>query len=182
MAKFKLRLSGAVFTIIFTALLGVILSSCKEPSDIGLKYQSYPIEASGILTYDGRDYGVSITAKANKDYSLSITSSGELCGMTFSFTDGKVFISDGIVSGELNDGGYSLQHGILLSREMFFLQPNFMSGAEAIHENGVKYSSCTYSTDSGKVTVYSQVGAEAPDFIKATLNGHEFRFVFVNEQ
>ena len=171
-----------IMMVVF-AVVTVISFGCKKSDNMNyLDYQTYPFEANGTLTYDGTKYSVSVSAQKSGDLEIKVKEPTELCGMTFSIIDGKVSISDGKITEEINDDGYSAENGILLSRNMFSIPSGALSGAETTEKNGIKYSKAIYTLPTGEVIVYTQTGLSSPDMIEAKLNGHEFSFVFVNEQ
>ena len=54
-------------------------------------------------------------------------------------------------------------------------------GASVISEDGVKYSRADYRTPAGDVSVFVQPGNSVPTKLTASLNGHVFSFIFMNE-
>ncbi len=171
---------------ILKALLLVVLSLCLlcscDRQDIRfLDYQSYPLDITGILFLDGKEYKAKLTSSSKENFSVTFITPSELEGLTFKLENKKVTISDGIIEQEISDEGYCLSYGILLARKLFCLDPKEMSGAGVTTENGIKYSFSSYKTDLGQVTVYTQTGASSPEKIKATLNGCDISFIFMNK-
>ena len=168
--------------LIALILLCLLFSSCHSQDKINfLSYQAYPFDAHGILTYDGKEYEVLVSVQKAGDILLQILQPENLAGMVFEQKDGSVTVKTGDLSLPIDDGGYSAADGILLCSHMYSLSGNTFSEAGVITENGVKYSYAEYSVSCGTVTVYIQNGLSSPEKIAASLNGHEFLFVFMNE-
>lgn len=169
-----------LFFLIFA--LSIPLASCKENNKINyLSYQAYPFDAHGILTFDGTEYEVLVTVQRAGDIILQFIKPQALSDMVFELNEGKVIVKSGDVTQTVNDGGYSASDGILLASQLFSLSGKNFSDAGIVSENGVKYSFAEYKVPNGTVSVFIQNGLSSPEKIKATLNGHEFTFVFMNE-
>lgn len=176
--------AGVIFVlrkIISIAVIALVLiiavSGCNKEDTINyLDYQTYPFEANGVLTYDGKDYSVEVKSGKSGDLELKVNTPSELSGVVFSITGGNVKVGDE----QINDGGYSANNGILLSNEMFSLSSGSLSGAGTKEDKGVTYSYAVYTAPHGEVTVYTQTGLKYPERIEAVLNGHNFKFVFKN--
>ncbi len=171
--------------ILFTAIIMLLclsFVSCRTNNKINfLSYQAYPFDAHGILTYDGAEYEVLITVQRAGDVILQIIKPDILSDTVFELNGGEVIVKAGELTQTINDGGYSASDGILLSAYMFSLSGNNFSKAGIITEAGVKYSYAEYAVPCGSVTVFIQNGLSSPEKLTATLNGHEFSFVFMNE-
>ena len=169
-----------IFFVILTFTLSLV--SCKENSKVNyLSYQAYPFDAHGILTFDGTEYEVFVTVQRAGDIILKFVKPEALSNMIFELNEGKVTVKTGNVTQTLNDGGYSASEGILLAAQLFSISGKSFSGAGIITENGVKYNVAEYKVKNGNVSVYIQNGLSFPEKLKATLNGHEFTFLFMNE-
>ncbi len=171
--------------ILFTAMIILFCGSfvsCRTNDKINyLSYQAYPFDAHGILTYDGAEYEVLVTVQRAGDVILQIIKPEILSDTVFELNDGEVTVRTGELTQTINDGGYAASDGILLSAHMFSLSGNNFSKAGIVTVEGVRYSYAEYAVSCGSVTVFIQNGLSSPEKLTATLNGHEFSFVFMNE-
>ncbi len=172
----KYRLLAIFLVLIF------LLSSCKKNDKINfLSYQAYPFSAHGILLYDGNEYEVSVLVEKAGDLSLTVIRPELIANTVFTLKDGAVSVTFGDITQTVEDGGYSASEGILLSSHMFSLSSEDFSSAGVTSEDGVKFSYAEYEVSCGNVRVYVQNGFSSPEKLTASLRGHEFSFVFMNE-
>ena len=170
-----------VFTILIL-LLTFYLIGCKSNEKINfLNYQSYPLKAHGLLTYDGVEYETRVTVKQKDDITLEIIKPAELSGMSFILENGNVTVKSEDFCQTVSDGEYAASEGILLVAKMFSLSGDSLSGSEIINENGIRYCRSEYSVPRGSVFVYIQDGLSSPEKLTATIGGHDFLFLFMNE-
>lgn len=167
--------------LILVLLSLVLFTSCGGGGRINyLSHQTYPFETRGVLEYDGHRYIAGITVQKAGDIEIEISEPEVIAGTVFSLSDGKVSVSYGGITAEISDS-YPATDGILLSRHMFSLTGDCFLGASVISEDGVKYSRADYRTPAGDVSIFVQPGSNSPTKLTATLNGHVFSFIFMNE-
>lgn len=145
-----------------------------------LSHQTYPLVARGVLEYDGHRYTVGITVSEAEEIKIEISEPEIIAGTVFSLSGGKASVSYGGITADIADS-YPSTDGILLLRYMFSLTGDCFLGASVISEDGVKYSRADYRTPAGDVSVFVQPGNSAPTKLTASLNGHVFSFIFMNE-
>lgn len=145
-----------------------------------LSHQTYPLEARGVLEYDGHRYTVGITVSEAEEIKIEISEPEIISGTVFSLSGGKASVSYGGITADIADS-YPSTDGILLLRYMFSLTGDCFLGASVISEDGVKYSRTDYRTPAGDVSVFVQPGNSVPTKLTASLNGHVFSFIFMNE-
>lgn len=167
--------------ICFLVLL-LFVTGCTGNDHINyLSYQTYPLDAHGVLTYDGRDYEVLVSVGKAGDLKLQIVLPSSIAGMVFEVRDGVTYLTYNTIETELKDGGYASAEGILLASQMFSLNAKSYDGAGVTTVNGIRYSYAKYNVPDGTVRVYIPDGQDLPDRIEAELNGHTFSFQFMNE-
>ena len=137
------------------------------------------MEAVGLLEYDGEPFIVSVAVPKAGDLVLTITDHERLSGVTYTLTDGKASLTYGSLSLPL-DNAYAAD-GLFLCSRLFALSPDHFREARVVTENGVTFSTMTFRTEEGDITVLTQRGLSRPDRITADLNGHSLSFQFVNE-
>ncbi len=170
-----------VFAVILLIFI-LTLVGCKSNERINfLNYQSYPFKAHGVLTYDGTEYETNITVEQMGGIALEIIKPAELSGMSFIYENGSVTVKTEDFCQTVSDGEYAASEGILLAAKMFSLSGDCLSGSEIINENGVRYCKSEYTVPRGSVFVYIQEGLTSPEKLTATIGGHDFSFVFMNE-
>lgn len=159
----------------------ILLTSCAGNREMNyLSHQTYPFEVRGVLEYDGHRYKADINIPQAGDITVSVLEPEVIAGTVFSLSGGTVSISYGDIRAEIADS-YPATDGILLARHLFSLTGDCFLGASVISEDGVKYSRADYRTDAGNVSVFVQPGSETPTKLTASLNGHVFSFIFMNE-
>lgn len=167
--------------LILVLLSLLLFTSCSGGGSTNyLSHQTYPLEARGVLEYDGHRYIVGITVPEAGDIEIEISEPEVIAGTVFSLSDGKVSVSYGGITADIDDS-YPSTDGILLLRYMFSLTGDCFLGASVIIEDGVKYSRADYRTPAGDVSVFVQPGSNSPTKLTATLNGHDLSFIFMNE-
>ena len=174
-----------LLTVLFLIPICAAVCGCGGKNCRDINYQKYPLDVSGVLTYDGNEYSVDVSVPESGDIEITVLLPERLKGAAFSLRDGICSFNFAGVGSELDDGGYSASSGILLSAEMFALTADAFAGSEVITENGVRYCAAEYKVDSehasGTVRVFTQSGLSFPEKITAELNGHSLSFVFAKE-
>ena len=157
--------------LILVLLSLLLFTSCGGGGSTNyLSHQTYPLEARGVLEYDGHRYTVGITVSEAEEIKIEISEPEIIAGTVFSLSGGKASVSYGGITADIADS-YPSTDGILLLRYMFSLTG----------EDGVKYSRADYRTPAGDVSVFVQPGNSVPTKLTASLNGHVFSFIFMNE-
>ncbi len=168
-------------TICLLPLL-LLFPACKAENRINyLSHQTYPYHTQGVLTYDGTEYEVLVSARQAGDILLQILRPDVLAGAVFELREGEVIVSCGTLTENWEDGGYAAEEGILLASRIFSLSESDYSGAGVKQENGVSYSYATFRVEGGTVSVYRQEGLSEPSHITAELNEHTLSFRYMNE-
>ena len=91
-----------------------------------LSHQTYPLEARGVLEYDGHRYTVGITVSEAEEIKIEISEPEIISGTVFSLSDGKASVSYGGITADIADSYrrdtsfavYVFADGRLLSRRV----------------------------------------------------------------
>lgn len=163
-------------------LLPLSLVGCRGQERItNLDYQSYPLYTRGTLAFDEHTYEVLVAVERAGDLKLQILSPERIAGVVFELTGGEAHVCFDNIRAPLGSNAYIAKEGVLLAAELFSLSAKGYDGAGVTTEEGVRYSYAHYITQNGRATVYFTDGSSLPHHITATLNGHTFSFLFVNE-
>lgn len=168
--------------VLLFLFLTLFLAACRPNEKINfLSYQAYPFSARGLLTFDNAEYEVLVTVPRAGDLRLQLAAPKLLKGTVLTLEDETVTVSVGDLTQTVRDGGYAASDGILLAARMFSLTGNNFSDAGVTTEDNVRYSYAEYQVEGGSVRVFIREGCSAPEKLTATLNGHDFSFLFMNE-
>lgn len=68
-----------------------------------LSHQTYPLEARGVLEYDGHRYTVGITVSEAEEIKIEISEPEIIAGTVFSLSGGKASVSYGGITADIAD-------------------------------------------------------------------------------